>query len=232
MAAATPLKTRSTYPACDWRKFFDSVGELIRLQLDAEGVAAELRPVYVSEFPKTREGQPDTSFDIILWEVARSEMAPTSNSGTRVPMGISLRETQPHPEKKGWQLETWAWWELMTAQFNIISKFSSRANDLTSWLHRTLMIGAHGHKFFFSRGVHYFAFRERLSDSKLEISGQELYVRSLRYDVRLEILVPYEAKTIETLVFGVKDGLEGGAASPEASVFEMSADSDTIYTRF
>ena len=54
-------------------------------------------------------------------------------------------------------------------------------------------------RFFRARGVQYLVFNNRGEDTFSREFGQELYIRTLEYDVRLELLHSYETKDFESV---------------------------------
>jgi hypothetical protein len=212
----------STLVAADWSTFFDRVKQAFDLQLASMEWPPEDNPVFVEDFPRIKTGTYDTTFDVILWNVHGSQMAVTASQGLNGPIrpnGLQFRGSRPSPAKFGYTEETWGWWEQMTAQFTIYAKSNRRANELVSWFHRMMMQYAFSEKFFQAAGVCHFAFDARLPDEKSQDFGQELYLRKLRYAVRLNLQDVYEAKTLEDVVISA-GRLSGG---PQTS-FEVNHD--------
>jgi hypothetical protein len=51
----------------EWNTFFETVAGAMQLQMDAVEMPAALRPIFVEDFPRQREGAGyDTSLDVIL----------------------------------------------------------------------------------------------------------------------------------------------------------------------
>ena len=204
----------STLAAADWSTFFETVQQAFTLHLASMEWPPEDNPVFVEDYPKARTGGGyDHTFDVILWSVHGSHMATTAQHGPNGPVrpnGIQFRGTRPSPKKLGYFEEVWGWWESMTVQFTVYAKSNERANELVSWFHRMMMQYAFIYKFFQARGVTYFAFEERLADEKSQDFGQELFLRKLRYAVRINLQDVYEAKTLEdvTLAAGITPGGE------------------------
>src|ERR1019366_4840795 len=94
-----------------------------------------------------------------------------------------------------------------------------RSSDLVSWFHRMMMQYAFAYKFFQARGVTYFAFEERMPDEKSQDFGQELYLRKLRYAVRINLQDVYEAKTLEDIHIGA-----GMTTGGEVASFDVNHD--------
>ena len=191
--------TRSSRQSADWMSFFDLVGRMVELRQDELNIAENERVLYIQEYPKQSTGMYDTRYDVILWELLSSEMAPTSPDGNRVPHGIQLRERIAHPEKRGWLLEVYGWWELLTAKFTVMAKTNRRADEIASWFHKMMMVYGSGHKLFAAHGIYYFRFLRRGNDQRIDSSGQELYTRPLVYEARIEMLTPFEMKSLESL---------------------------------
>ena len=149
-------------------------------------------------------------------------MATTAKQGINgpiVPHGLQLRVRRPSPTKLGYLEETWGWSEQMTAQFTVYAKSNQRANELVSWFHRMMMQYAFSFKFFQAVGVCDFRFEERLPDEKSQDFGQELYLRKLRYAVRINLQDVYEAKTLEDIHIGA-----GMTAGGEVASFDVNHD--------
>ena len=206
--------------AVEWNTFFDAVAGAMRFRMDAVEMPQELRPIFVEDFPRQREGAGfDTTLDVILWSVDASGMAPTSNKGDRIPNGIQLRGVRPSPTKAGYVLETWGWWELITARFTVYAKSNARVNELTSWFHRTMMVSAFGYRLFQARGVSYFKFLERQRDELSTEYGQDLYRTHLLYQARLDLRDEYEAKVLESVALNL-----GMTAGGPVATFEVDSD--------
>jgi hypothetical protein len=182
----------------EWNTFFDAVESALKLHEDSTRMPDTLRPVFIEDYPKEREGKFDNSLDVILWAVDASTMAPNSNDGGRIPNGIMMLGQQSCPDKAGYLTQTWGWRELMTARFTVYAKSNERVNELTAWFHRMMMIYAFGYKFFQARGVTYFKFLKRERDELSTDFGQTLYRTHLLYQVRLDLRNAYEAKTLDT----------------------------------
>jgi hypothetical protein len=200
----------------EWDTFFDAVESAMKLHEDSTRMPDSLRPVFIEDFPKEREGKFDTSLDVILWAVDASAMAPSSNSGDRVPNGIMLLGEQPCRDKAGYLTQTWGWKELMTARFTVYAKSNERVNELTAWFHRMMMIYAFGYKFFQARGVSWFKFLKRERDELSTEFGQVLYRTHLLYEVRLDLRNDYEAKLLDTAVVNL--GMRRGGEVEEFDV--------------
>ena len=88
-----------------------------------------------------------------------------------------------------------------------------------SWFHRMMMQYAFAYKFFQSVGVCDFRFEERMPDKKSQDFGQELYLRKLRYAVRINLQDVYEAKTLEDIHIGA-----GMTTGGEVASFDVNHD--------
>lgn len=191
--------TRAPLPSVDWDTFFNAVEDAFNLHLESYGPPGQKKPVFVAEYPKINEGNFDNSFDVILFKIVGSEKAATDPGGRRFPKGPTPREKKPHPTKARYSLVTFGWWEMMTARFVIYGLSRDRADEITSWFHRMMMRYAFDLSFFRARGVQYMTFDKRGEDLLSKEYGQELYVRTLDYKVRLELLSTFEIKDIEAV---------------------------------
>lgn len=186
---------RSSRPAVDIPGFFDSVAQALVLYAKTEGVPVNTTPTFVHEFPKERLAIPDQPFDVITFKVAEASMAPTTNDG-RAPRGPKVRETRPHEKLAGFNIQVYGWWELVQPQFIIWSKSSRNADLITDWFHKFIMRYAHVYKYFQARGAQNFRFVKRADDDVDMTFGQELYLRRLTYEFRLETLFGFEQKQL------------------------------------
>jgi len=205
--------TRSNLPAVHWDSFFDAVNEAFKLNIASAGPAGQRAPVFVTDYPKTNQGSFETSFDVIVFHILGSKMAPQGNHGQRVPKGATYREVKPQPNKQGYSLVTMAWWEMMSVQFTIYGLSHKRADELTEWFQ--LMLFAYNNpalNFFRERGINYMHFEGRGADELSREYGQELYKRTLKWDVRLELLQHFSVKNLETLTIEI----------PETATFTVS----------
>lgn len=191
--------TMSSQPAVNHLTIFESFRAMFEYALASIQWPPADKPILVQEFPKEREGRFDHQFDVILYRVLHSETATVSNKGVVKPTGIAIRSVENHPEKAGYKRIVLGWQEMVTVEFTVLAKSNRRADELVTWLHRTIMLYAHGMKFFKARGVNYLVFKERLEDKMTKEYGQELYVRPLRYDLRLDLLDVADAKVLESV---------------------------------
>ena len=184
-----PPRMRSSLPAVDTQGFFDAVGDALTLYMSTEEGAppAGTKPQYVHAWPRERLTKADDPFDVITFRVLNAGMAPTMRDGA-APMRIDLRETKPHPTLAGYNLLIYAWSEDATFEFCVWSRSNNRADVLTAWFHKFLMVYAHGLQYFKARGVQNFRFVARRDDDFDPEQGQELYRRRLVYAARLEVL--------------------------------------------
>jgi hypothetical protein len=214
---ATIPPYRSAKNAADWNTFFEAVQVAFALHVKEHPFEGK-SPVLVEDFPKMREGKFDTNLDVVLWRVAGSVMAPTDNSGRRVPNGLRQMGSMDSPTKLGYREVTVGWWELLCSEFQIYSKTNVRANQLAVWFHRFMMQYAFSLRFFKAYGVSYFRFIGRLTDEKTQDFGEELYVRKLRYEARISLNNVMDAKTLESIDLYLE------APSEERQVFHLNHD--------
>lgn len=205
-----PLK--SSRVAVDIPGFFDTVAEALAIYIQTEFPPDQTTPVLVHEFPRERIAKPDDKFDVVSYRVVSSNMAPTRNDGA-MPRGPKLRESKPHPDLAGFNLQVMGWWELVQAEFSVWSKSNRNADLVTAWFHNFMMKYAHMYKFFMSRGISNFRFVKRADDDMDRSFGQELYRRRLTYEFRLETLWAVEHKQLTSLdihygVSGANDEIE------------------------
>lgn len=190
-----PPPLRSSQPAVNIPGFFSAIEKALQTFIKTEGTPDGVTPVFVHEFPKERLAETDKPLDIITFKVLSSEMAPTTNDG-RKPRGPVQRQSKDHPTLAGFNLEVFAWWELVQAEFSIWSKSSRNGDAITAWFHYFMMKYAFVYKFFMSRGVEHFRFVKRADDDLDTSFGQELYRRRLVYEFRLETLFAAEQKKL------------------------------------
>lgn len=119
--------------------------------------------------------------------------------GTRIPQAPILRESVSHPDKTGYQLVTKGWWENTTLEFTVFSKSNLEANRVAILFHKFAILYGCVLRYFNSRNISNFAFMERGEDAKSKDYTAELYVRPLRYNMRLEYLFVSESRTLENL---------------------------------
>lgn len=205
--------TRSPLPSANWQTFFDVVNKAFQVHLISQGPPGQKAPKFLSDYPKDNNGHFDSSFDVILYHTAGSKMAPMDNAGGRVPKGPQRREIKPHPTKARYNLVTIGWWELLTAKFTIYSLSHDRADELVMWFHRMMMRYTFQLDFFRARGVQDLRFIEREADEFSTKFDQELYIRSLTYSARLELLDSYEFKDLESIALTI-----GGPPNPQTTI--------------
>jgi hypothetical protein len=195
-------RIRSSRPAADIQGFFKLVEEAFNQYCqNVQDIPEGAEPIFVHSFPEQRltartDKGADQSFDVITHHVGDAEMAATSNDGSRVPFAPATIETRPHPQKAGYNLITYGWWEKTVVVFTIWSKSNETADALAVWFHKFLMKYAFAFKYFLTRGVEHFKFEKRLEDDTETRQGQELYRRRLAYSFRLQYLDSYEAPQI------------------------------------
>lgn len=198
----SPEPVQSALPAVTQLTLLAAFGEMFGLALDVASWP-EGRPVLVEQYPLLREGSFDHSFDVILYHLVHSETASTSNDGSRKPKGWWGYSRRPHPTKARYALVHSWWQESVVVDFTVLAKSASRANQLADWYHRTVLLYAHGMKFFQARGVNELRFLERLEDRTTKDYGQELFARPLRYSLRLELSDITEVKLLEEVSIAV-----------------------------
>src|SRR5665213_807694 len=198
--------TRTPLPSVDWSGFFAAVNEAFILHLASQGPPGQKAPVFVATYPKDNLGNFKSDFDVILFDNNGCVRAATDPSGgRRYPKGPNPRETKPHPTKDRYSIVTLGWWEMMDAQFQIVSLSHDRANELVDWFH-WMMMQYTGLGFFKDRGVHYLTFESRGPEEFSRAFGQEMYTRKLNYNVRLELLQNFEVKDLESVHFQTDTG--------------------------
>jgi len=197
-----PPPTRSSLPATDIPRFFIGVEEALALHIETSGTPDGVSPKFEHAFPMERLSKADDPFDIITFRILNSTMAPTMKDGSS-PRNPSKRPAIPHPELGGYLLIPYAWWELVSVEFNIWSKSNARADTLTDWFHKFIMKYATILNFFMARGVANFRFVSRGDDDVDLDQRQEIYRRRLKYEFRLEYLVPLMEKTIQSIDINV-----------------------------
>jgi hypothetical protein len=212
-----PPPLLSSKPAVNWNTYFDAVSQAFSLHLAAMQWPADQCPVLVEDFPRIREGQFDTSFDVILWTVHSSVMAPWDNRGERVPNGITNFGAVPNKQKTGYLEVTAGWKECLTSEFQIYAKSNARANYLATWFHEFWMLYTFSLKFFKGFGVDYARYVGREKDEKNQDFGEVLYLRRLRYETRLALVHSLDAKTIESASLSI-----GVTSTGEQSTYELS----------
>lgn len=197
--------TRAALPAVYLRGFFKAVQEAMQLHLKTAPLPGDKAPTLVEDFPKDRQGNPDTSYDVIQWSVLESVPAGMDRSGHgRVPFRPLPREVISHPDKAGYFLITYGWWEWATVVFTVFAKSNARANELAEWFHFFMMLYGQQLDFMRMRGVNKLQFMGRGRDEENErFGGQTLYMRPLKYAFRLEVLNTAEVKTLETVEFNL-----------------------------
>lgn len=192
--------TRAPLTSVDWDTFFNAVNDAFQLHLASAGPPGQQAPVLVADYPKQNNGSFDTSFDVILFKILGSERSGTDPTGRRrIPKGPNTRERLPHPQKARYHLLTLGWWETMHVEFSIYALSRDRADEITKWFHFMMMRYIFDLSFFRARGVQYMTFMKRGEDKFSKEYGQEMYVRTLEYQARLELLHSYEIKDIESV---------------------------------
>lgn len=205
MEILSPPRVRSSRPAADYTGFFQALKQAFDLHTKSTQVPDDWKPLLAEDYPKERTGAGfDHAFDVILFHVVEAAPAATSNDGSRRPQAPVLRETRKHPGKAGYHQLTFGWKEEALVQFTLCAKSNAQANRMVPWFQRFLMAYIYGYQFFASRGVEKFYFLRRLEDTTTQKYGQELYVRSLQYHVRLNFLDECEVKDLESVHITVR----------------------------
>lgn len=198
--------TRSALPAVHWDAFFAAVNEAFQLNIANAGPPGQKAPLLVTDWPKQNNGNFETEFDVIVFHILGSEMAATSpDNRRRVPKGPTPREVKPFPGRERYSLVTFGWWEMLHAQFTIYSLSHARADQLTAWFHTMMMRYTFSLNFFRQRGVDYLHFIGRGEDKFSREYGQELYIRTLKYDARLELLQNFSVKNLEAIALEIPE---------------------------
>jgi hypothetical protein len=70
--------------------------------------------------------------------------------------------------------------------------------------------------FFKAHGIHHFVFERRLEDTIEKTENQDLYTRRLQYTVRVQNLMTFEAKSLDSLHFNVRMTTERPSVSRRA----------------
>lgn len=189
-------RSRSPQPAVDLNGFFKMVGEALKLRISTEGAPTNGAPIYVEEYAQERLTKEDQSTDLIVFRVVSAKIAPTTNSGT-IPKRPSLRDQRTHPTKgSGYQINTYGWWEQVQVEFTILSRSNINGNTLAEWFHLFLMEYGWMNKYFLGRGIENFEFVERKDDPVDHNTGQEIYVRRLIYQFRMNRLYATESRLL------------------------------------
>lgn len=195
MSIAAP--SRSSAPAVDHNGFFALVRDAVHLHLQHERAPHGWEPKLVEDYPRTRQGEFDKPFDVITYKVISSVPANMSASGERRMIAPIQVESRPHPDKARYLESTTGWFEDAVVEFTIHGKSNADANRRVQWFHRVLMTYAFSMHYFKSRGINFFAFEGRLEDAQSNNFGQEVYLRQLRYRIRLQFLARADRKMLE-----------------------------------
>ena len=189
-------RSRSPQPAVDINGFFKLVGEALALCIETEGPPPNGAPIYVQEYAQEKLAAEDQTNDIVVFRVVSGKMASNLNGGGN-PKRPSLREAKTHPEKgTGYQIEIYGWYEQHVVEFTLMSRSNINGNILAEWFHMFLMKYAFALRYFLGRGVDNFEFVERNDDPVDHKEGQEVYVRRLSYQFRLNRLYATESRRL------------------------------------
>lgn len=195
-----PPLTRAALPTRYIDGFFKTVGEAFDLEKKLSHPPGDKYPYLVEDYPKNRQGQFDTSFDVIQWSVVESIPAGTERDGYgRVPFRPRIRDTVKHPEKAGYFLVTTAWWEWVTVEFTTYAKTNRGTRELAEWFHLFLIKWGETLNYFRDRGIQKFQFVKRGKDDERTIGDNTLYLRRLQYRFRLEVVDQFEVKTLDQI---------------------------------
>ena len=197
-AFAVPPKMSSRAPL-DHLSLYQAFVDCFSLAAQTLEWPSQNQPKLVEEYPAQREGEFDTSFDIILMSLAGSHVSSTSNRRDQRPKGIEEVSRIPYPGLTGYLQVRSKWEEDVQVRFDVLSKSNRKANELAMWWHRTLVVYAQSLKFFMARGVNDFRFAERLADQTTKEYGQTLYCRPLLYTLRLELDILTKCKTLDQI---------------------------------
>jgi hypothetical protein len=194
-------RLRSTLKAIDVDCFFDSVGEILQLQLEVQGGEAPdgAVPFYVHSFPKERLARTGDPFDGITWGVLSSTMASMDNAGGRISRKPMEIEVKPDPNRSGYNSVTQIWLETSTVEFTIWSKSSDTRSKLLTWFHKVLMRYANVLQFFDGRGIYQFQFVGRGADTFETREQQEVHFGTLTYQFRVQYVDSYLEKQLTSL---------------------------------
>lgn len=195
----SPPALRSSLPAVHIGSFFDSIAAVLPLYIKATPPPEGIKPVFVHDFPKERLKIPDSVFNVITFGVLRAQMAPSSNDGSRVPLGPQFRDSVASGQLYKYNNTTMAWKELVDVQFTCSAHSNKSADILVEWFHAFIMEYAYVQKYFMARGVDRFRFLERSEDKVNDLDGQEIYQRFLKYQIRIEYLKVLLDRQLQTL---------------------------------
>jgi hypothetical protein len=195
----SPPALRSSLPAVHIGSFFDSVSKALSIYIKATPPPEGMSPVFTHDFPKERLQQPDKPFNVITFGVENSQMASSSNDNSRTPLAPQVRSSERNAQMFGYNKTTLAWKELATVRFTCSSRSNKNADILVEWFHCFMMEYAFVQQYFKARGVDYFRFVEREADKIDQFSGQEIYQRFLKYQIRIEYLKVLLDRQLQTL---------------------------------
>lgn len=212
----TPPRLRSTLPASDIPGFFTAVNEAFQEFVKAVQYPGAVPPEFCESFPRERILKQDDDFNVITYRVKSSMMAPTDNSGARVPREPQLREKVQEPGVKNYLLTTKAWTEFVEVEFSIWANGNTEADITTNWFHKFLMYYAFTLRYFQANGVQIFKFVERMDDDIDHTQEQEVYRRRLVYSFRLETLTQLESRNLTSLTVSI-----GPTDTSEVQIIEL-----------
>jgi hypothetical protein len=189
-------RLRNKQPAVDLAGFFNLLQTAFALHIKTTGQPNGITPVFVESFAKERLSSPGKEFNIITYRIKSATMAPTDNSGSRIPRAPQQRENKQSQDKLDYNVIVQGWWEQITVIFEIWSNDNSNANSLVIWFHKFIFTWAFILKYFQGNGVSNFEFVERLEDTAPRVDEQEVYLRQLSYTFRLENLISFEERQL------------------------------------
>jgi hypothetical protein len=195
----------SAQAAVDLDGFFKAVGLALEIHRKQSRIPNDLQPIYTESFPKERLLKTDDPFDVITFSVGASGMADGSNSGTgkQIPRTIIS-----DVDLGGYKVAKLQWQEQAHVVFEIWSRSNTSANALVTWFHRFMMRYGYQVKFYRPRGIDLFRFIGRMKDERESKEDQELYVRRLVYEIRLNYVDAFLDKTLESVDVNLSAGGE------------------------
>lgn len=207
---AVPPRQLGSMTAVNYDGFFEKVEQAMRMHLESCDTPAEWNIRFCEDFPQSREGKFDDSFDVIMFRIFGVTPSGMSRDGvSRVPKGLMRAESRPHPTKSRYHLVREFARETVTVEFEILAKSNRQANRIVYWFHRFLLFYAHRMNFFRACGVKNFEFISREPDTKRSDFGQDLYSRILRYKFQLDLMFELEVKDLESIQVRVSPSDEG-----------------------
>ena len=210
--------TKTPLPSRYIHGFFQTVYEAYDLAKQTSTPPDGAWATIVEDYPKNRQGQFDTSFNVVQWSVLDAEPAGYSKDGyDNIHTRPVIREQKPHPDKAGYILTTQAWKEWVTVEFTVYAKTNRGARETAEWFHFFIIRWAQTFDFFRMRGIEKFQFVKRSRDEETQKFGDNtLYLRRLQYKFRLEVQDQFETKTLEKLNVTVNGAPVGTLTDPRS----------------